>query len=176
MKSPFTLLYAAAEILAGASLVAMLLLILTGVVFRLVGRQLAGSDDLSSYCLVAVFFLGLAPTYRRGEHIRVGMLINRLNGKVRRLTEFVLVGIAGVGTAWATWWLARTVYDSWRFHDMAQGLIAVPLWVPQSAMALGAFILLVALVEDFVRGLGGAAPSHAAYAEVDSLDVPAFER
>ncbi|KAJ0337123.1 hypothetical protein COL154_014320 [Colletotrichum chrysophilum] len=176
MKSPLGLLYAAVEVLAGLSMVAILVLILAGVAFRIDGRQLAGSDDLSGYCLVAVFFLALAPTYRRGEHIRVGMLVNRLTGATRQRVELVLVAVATVCSGWATWWLGRMVYDSWRFNDMAQGLIPVPLWIPQSLMVVGTAILFVALAEDLVRTLPGGKPSYLAHADAEAADTPVFER
>jgi hypothetical protein len=30
-------------------------------------------------------------------------------------------------------WLGRDafVYDSWTFHEVAQGLIKIPIWIPQ---------------------------------------------
>ena len=176
MKSPLSYLYTAFEVLAGASLVAILLLILAGVAARFAGGQFAGTDDLSGYCLVGVFFLGLAPTYRRGEHIRVGLLIDRLGGRGRRWLEFSLIVAAVIATGWATWWLGRTVYDSWRFDDMALGLLAVPIWIPQLAMCVGAAGLLIALLEDVVRCLRGLQPSHLDNEEAHPDETLVFER
>jgi TRAP-type C4-dicarboxylate transport system permease small subunit len=176
MKSPFSIVYLAMEVLAGLGLISILLLVLVGVVLRFAGHQFAGSDDLSGFCLVAVIFLGLAPTYRRGEHIRVGLVIDRLTGRARRGAELVIVAASLVCTAWATWWIGRMVYDSWRFNDVTQGLLAIPLWIPQFSMVLGAAGLSLALAEDLVNGLRGRTPSHASIAHTDPGETPVFER
>ena len=44
----------------------------------------------------------------------------------------------------------RLVWQSHAFNDVSQGNDATPLWIPQLAMALGAIVLLVAMVDDFV--------------------------
>jgi TRAP-type C4-dicarboxylate transport system permease small subunit len=160
MTSPFAYLYRAAEILAAMSMILILVLVGGGIALRSIGLQLAGSDDLAAYCLVAIFFLALGPTYRQSEHIRVGLLIERIPVDSRRPLELVLTVVAAIGTGWATWWLGRLVYDSYRFGDVAQGLIAIPLWIPQLTMAVGCLVLLVALVEDVVRTLRGQKPSY----------------
>jgi hypothetical protein len=39
-------------------------------------------------------------------------------------------------------------YDSFRFNDMTQGVLAVPLWIPQSGYSGGLVILLIAFVDE----------------------------
>lgn len=175
MNSPLSPLYKTAEILAGLSMIMIFLLVGGGVVLRLMGLQLAGNDDLASYGLVGTLFLALAPTYRRNEHIRVGLLIERLGAQLKQRLEVFLVVASTVATGWATWWLARMVYDSLRFGDVAQGLLAVPLWIPQLAMPVGAAILLIALLEDLLRCLVKRAPSYVVAAENDTGETH-FER
>lgn len=176
MTSPFTLLYRLAETLAAISMILILLLVGGGIALRAAGFQLAGSDDLAAYCLVAIFFLALGPTYRHAEHIRVGLLIDRLPPSARNPLEFLLTVLAAVGTAWATCWLARLVYDSHRFGDVAQGLLPVPLWIPQLSMAVGTAILLIALLEDVVRCSRGLKPSYLEIPETTADSQPHFER
>ena len=47
-----------------------------------VGRQFAlnipAGDDFASWCMAAMAFLGLAHTFKRGEMIRVGLLLELL--------------------------------------------------------------------------------------------------
>ena len=47
------------------------------------------------------------------------------------------------------------VRESWVFGDVSQGLLAVPLWIPQLSMAVGMVLLAVALVERLLRRLTG---------------------
>jgi hypothetical protein len=42
------------------------------------------------------------------------------------------------------------VWQSRAFNDVSQGNDATPLWIPQIAMAVGAIVLLIAMVDDLV--------------------------
>ena len=42
-------------------------------------------------------------------------------------------------------------WQSYVFKDVGQGTIAVPLWIPQSVMALGVVALAIALLDNLVR-------------------------
>jgi hypothetical protein len=49
---------------------------------------------------------------------------------------------------------------SYRIHDVSQGLVAVPLWIPQSGMALGLTIMAIALLDDLIAVLRHGTPSY----------------
>ena len=51
-------------------------------------------------------------------------------------------------------------YDFWRLHDMSQGVIAVPLWIPQLGYSGGLAILLVAFIDELVYVLRGNVPRY----------------
>ena len=53
----------------------------------------------------------------------------------------------------------RLVIDSWRFDDLSPGLVPIPIWIPQTSLALGLVILTIALLDEFdtVRRGGEAA-------------------
>jgi TRAP-type C4-dicarboxylate transport system permease small subunit len=174
-RSPFEPLYKLTAFLAVTALVSIAAIILADVILRQFGGQVKSSDDFAGYALVATGLLGLAPTYRRGEHIRVGLLIDRLSGSARRAVETFCLAFGTLATGWASYWTGLFVYDSWRFHEVSQGLIAIPLWVPQSAMFMGIFVLFIAICEDLLRTLAGGSTSYAAHAATD-LELPSFER
>ncbi len=167
-------LYALTTVLAGAALVSIAVIIVVQVVARFLGMQFRGGDDFAGYALAAASLLALGPTYRHGEHIRVGILVERFAGAKRLAIEMIALAIAIVGVAWATYWIFWFVFDSWRFNELSQGLVPVPLWIPQSALLVGLAVLLVALVEDFVRAALGSTPSYLAMKP--SPDAPMFER
>ena len=48
---------------------------------RPLGLNIPAGDDLVAWCMAATAFLGLAHTFRHGEMIRVGLLIDRLEGR-----------------------------------------------------------------------------------------------
>ena len=51
---------------------------------RQIGLNIPAGDDFASWCMAAMAFLGLAHTFKSGEMIRVGLLIDRLDGPHRR--------------------------------------------------------------------------------------------
>ena len=54
----------------------------------------------------------------------------------------------------------QLTYDSWRFNDMAQGVVAMPLWIPQLGYSGGLVILFVAFVDEFVHVVQGGEPRY----------------
>jgi TRAP-type C4-dicarboxylate transport system permease small subunit len=56
----------------------------------------------------------------------------------------------------------RFVYESWKFNEVAQGLIQIPIWIPQMSFALGAVILFVAVLDEFVALARGQVPAYQA--------------
>lgn len=175
MRSPLEPLYKLTAFLAVAALVSIAGIILADVILRQFGGQVRSSDDFAGFALVATGMLGLAPTYRRGEHIRVGLLIDRLTGNARKAVEMLCLvfGITAIG--WASFWTGRFVYDSWRFNEVSQGLVAIPLFVPQFFMFFGLFMLFVAMCEDLIRLLTGGQSSSIANATAEP-ELPSFER
>jgi TRAP-type C4-dicarboxylate transport system permease small subunit len=47
-------------------------------------------------------------------------------------------------------------WQSWKFNDMSQGVLAIPLWIPQLGYSGGLVILLIAFVDELIHvSLGG---------------------
>jgi len=143
-------LYDAAGYLAAFFMVGILLMVLASVVGRLVGFNLRGSDAYAGYCMAAASFLALAHTLKRGEHIRVSLLLDSFGGRLRRPLEIWSHAAGSFFCAALAWFSVRLVLQSHEFNDVSQGNDATPLWIPQVGMALGAVVLLVAMVDDFV--------------------------
>jgi TRAP-type C4-dicarboxylate transport system permease small subunit len=153
-------LYRLAGYLAGVFLILIFLLMMGLSIGRQVNINIPAGDDLASWCMAAMAFLGLAHTFRSGEMIRVGLLIDRIRGRARRPFEIfsLLVGLGFVG--FFAWHAVQLTYDSYRFNDMAQGVLAVPLWIPQLGYASGLVILFIAFVDEFVHVIRGGDPRY----------------
>ncbi len=153
-------LYLGAGWLAGFFLIVIFLLMMALSVGREILVNIPAGDDFASWCMAAMAFLGLAHTFRSGEMIRVGLLIDRLRGRTRRVFEILslTLGLAFVG--FFAWHAVRLTYDSWRFNDVAQGVLAVPLWIPQLGYSTGLVILFVAFVDEFVHVIRGGDPRY----------------
>ncbi|MDD3935890.1 TRAP transporter small permease [Rhodoferax sp.] len=144
--------------LAGIFMVGTLLAVLISIAGRLVpALDLPGADAYAGYCMACSAFLALAPTLRRGEHIRVTLLLNLLPQTPRKtldiLCHVVAIGIAGA----LAWYSIRLVMQSREFFDISTGLDATPLWIPQLGMALGTSLLVLAFAGDLILLLRGEA-------------------
>ena len=143
--------YAGCGILAGISLVAIGVLILMQIAARLLGSPLTWTDEFAGYAMASSSFLALAYTFNSGGHIRVSMLLDVMPPAGKRgldaLCLLIGIGIAGI-FAWHT---VILTWQSYAFNDMGQGIVPVPLWIPQISMTLGVGALLVALVDGLLR-------------------------
>ncbi|HYC38740.1 MAG TPA: TRAP transporter small permease [Usitatibacter sp.] len=146
-------LYDAAGYAAAFFMIGVLLMVLASVLGRAAGFNLRGSDAYAGYAMAAASFLALAHTLKRGEHIRVTLFLDRFGGRLRRPLEIWSHLAGAFFCAALAWYSVRLVWQSHAFNDISQGNDATPLWIPQLAMAAGAIVLLVAMVDDLVRVL-----------------------
>lgn len=114
--------------------------------------------DFAGFALATASFMALAYTLRMGGHIRVNLLIQRLGPRpswgLELLTLLLGAGFAG----YATYYAASLMWESWHYGDMSTGIVAVPLWIPQSSMVVGLGLLAIAFVDTFLQSLAARAP------------------
>ena len=130
------------------------------------------STELSGFFLAAMSFLGLAYALKSGSHVRVNLLIRGLRGKSKKAVELWCCGAGALATGYFAFNAVHFAYESFVFGDISPGLIAAPFWIPQSAMALGAVILTIALADEFVIIAKGAAPSYEENIDAVLADEP----
>ena len=150
MRRFLDFVYDAAGYLAAFFMVGILAMVLASVVGRLVGFNLRGSDAYAGYCMAASGFLALAHTLKRGEHIRVSLLLDRFGGKLRRPLDLWSHFAGAFFSGALAWYSIRLAWQSHVFNDISQGNDATPLWIPQLSMAAGAIVLAIAMLDDLV--------------------------
>jgi TRAP-type C4-dicarboxylate transport system permease small subunit len=148
-------LYDASGALAAVCLASIAAVMLAQAAMRELGMLLRGADDIVAWLCAASAFLALGYTFRHGELVRVGLLIERLPPRARRHAETLCLLVALVFVAYTAWAAARFVYESWQFEEVAQGLIQIPIWIPQMCFVLGAAVFLVAVLDELVVHLAG---------------------
>jgi TRAP-type C4-dicarboxylate transport system permease small subunit len=150
------LVYDGAAAIAALCMVGLLAMVLLSILGRQLHFHLPGTDAYAGYLMAAAGFLALAHTLKRGEHIRVTLLMNALHGAARRGLELWALTAASALSLLTAYYSARLVWQSHAFNDISTGNDATPLWLPQLAMAAGTLVLLVAFVDEWVlewRGL-----------------------
>jgi len=155
MRRWLEFLYDAAAWLAALAMVGILFWVLAAIVSRQLGFNLPGTDAYAGYCMAASGFLALAHTLKRNEHIRVTLLLGRLRGAARRGMELWALSMAVLLGGLFAVYSVRLAWVSHAINDVSTGNDATPLWIPQIAMGLGAAILFIALLDEWVLELRG---------------------
>lgn len=153
-------LYAASGALAAVCLAGIAAVMLAQAFMRAGGLLLRGADDIVAWLCAASAFLALGYTFRHGDLVRVSLLVNRLPPAWRHRAEVACLGAAAVVVGYMTWATASFVYGSWKFNELAQGLIQIPIWMPQLGLVTGVLVLEVAVLDELAAVLRGGKPSY----------------
>ena len=153
-------LYDTAGVLAAIAVFGIFAVMIGAAVLRQLGGATGGTDDIVAWLTAASAFLAMASTFRRGDFVRVVLGLERLPSKRRRAMEIVCLLIATAFVGFFAVAALRFVHESYAFNDIANGMIAMPLWIPQLSFAAGAILLLVAVVDELVTVIRGATPSY----------------
>jgi TRAP-type C4-dicarboxylate transport system permease small subunit len=158
MRKALDTLYDGAAWLAALFMVALLIAVLLSIVGRELHFHVKGTDAYAGYFMAAAGFLALAHTLKRGEHIRVTLLLSALPPAARRGMEVFAHGMAVALSGLLAFYACRLAWQSRLFNDISTGNDATPLWIPQLGMALGTLILCIAFVDELVLELRGRQP------------------
>ena len=147
--------YLSAAVLAALFMVALLVMVLLSIISRQLQFHLPGTDAYAGYFMAASGFLALAHTLKRGEHIRVTLVINALKGRWKRGIEiWALTAASSLSVLFAIY-SVRLAWQSWSFHDISTSSDATPLWIPQLTMAIGTVVLAIAFIDELILEIRG---------------------
>jgi len=148
-------LYDSAAGIAALFMVALLIMVLLSILGRQLHFHLPGTDAYAGYLMAGSGFLALAHTLKRGEHIRVTLLLSALTGRTKKGMEIWAFGFASALSTLFAYYCCRLAWQSHTFHDISTSSDATPLWLPQIAMALGTVILALAFIDELVLEIAG---------------------
>ena len=150
MRRCLDALYDAAAWLAALCMVGLLAMVLLSILGRQLHFHVPGTDAYAGYMMAAAGFMALAHTFKRGEHIRVTLLLTSLQGRSRRALELWAHGAGTVLAALFAYYSVRLAWQSHVLNDISTSNDATPLWIPQLGMAVGAVIMTAALLDELV--------------------------
>jgi TRAP-type C4-dicarboxylate transport system permease small subunit len=160
LKKALAFVYDAAGYLAAFFVFGIFAVMIAQTAMRELGLKTSGADDLTKWFSAAAAFLAMAHAFRRGDFVRVTLLLEHVGPRARRAFE---VGSLAVGTAccgYLAFWATRSTYESWLYKDMSDGVIAVALWIPQLSFVIGTLLLAVAVLEQLVVVVRGGKPAY----------------
>jgi TRAP-type C4-dicarboxylate transport system permease small subunit len=171
MRKALDTLYLTALWLSAICLAAIALLVGLQLIGRIVDGALAligrspegiiinSLAEIAGYLLGAASFFALAATLKSGAHIRVTMVLAGFGERARRWIEIWALSASAAFSAYITWNIGLFTYYSWRFNEVSNGLIPVPLAIPQAAMTAGILVLTIALLDELVIVARGRHPT-----------------
>ena len=145
----------------GALFVLLICVLMVGQsVLREFGVRTGAVNDLVAWSCAAASFFAMAHAFKHGDFVRVTLLLEHLSDGKRRALEIGALSIASVSVAYLAFWANKFTYDSWAFDEKAQGLLPIPIWIPQASFAIGSILLLIAVVDELILVLRGARPTY----------------
>ncbi len=160
MRRTLDRLYATFGAIAALFVLAILVLMVVGSIGRVWGWKVSGINDLVAWCCAAASFFAMAQAFKQGDFVRVTLLLDGMPPRLRRAFEIGSLSVALVAVGYLAFWAARFTVESYTLHEIASGLVAIPIWIPQSSFVLGALLFLVAVADELVIVLGGGRPSY----------------
>jgi TRAP-type C4-dicarboxylate transport system permease small subunit len=155
MRKLLDTLYDGAAWVAALFMIGLLVMVLLSITSRLLHFHVPGTDAYAGYLMAGAGFLALAHTLKRGDHIRVTLLLSALEGGARRGLEIWSLVAAVALSALFAFYSAKLAWQSRQFNDISTANDATPLWIPQLGMAIGTLILLIAFIDELVLELRG---------------------
>ncbi len=149
LRKALNFLYDSAAALAALCMIGLLLMVLLSVVERQLHFNVPGIDAYAGYLMAGCGFLALAHTLKRGEHIRVTLIVSRLGERAKPWMERWAMGAGALLALLFAYYSVRLVWQSHVFNDISTGNDATPLWLPQLSMAVGAVVFAIAAIDEF---------------------------
>jgi TRAP-type C4-dicarboxylate transport system permease small subunit len=141
-------------IFAALAILAVLVLTAINVTGRyLFTAPLRGAEEMTGFLVVAMVMLGAAEAYRRGDHIRIDLLTERLGPTGARWVDVLShLAVAAFAANLLRTGL-HTVEFSYNFEAYSAGYLEVPMWIPQSALVIGGALLLAMALLKLIEAL-----------------------
>jgi TRAP-type C4-dicarboxylate transport system permease small subunit len=153
-------LYYASGAFAALCIASIFVLMLAQSFGREAGILIRGAEDIVAWLCAASAFFALGHTFRHGELVRVGLWLDMLGTRGRWLAELFSLGLTAIFVAYMLWAVSRFVYDSWQLKEVAQGLIPLPIWIPQSSFLLGVLIFFIGVLDELLLVLKKQKPAY----------------
>src|SRR2546421_7838195 len=119
LRKSLDALYDTAAALGGLFMVALLVMVLLSILGRQLGFNVPGVDAYAGYMMAGAGFLALAHTLKKGEHIRVTLILASLKGKSRHALEVWALFAASLLALLSAFYSCKLAWQSYTFHDIS---------------------------------------------------------
>ena len=136
-----------------ASIVVILMAMVVADIFgrKVLNKPVPMSYEVGAFMLVFIVFMGLAYSQRQRAHIRVEFLTLRMPPRLRAVMDLLAftLGIAVYGAIF--YQTFKWSYHSFEIGEYVAGLVNIPKWPSQFAVAFGALLISLQFLSDWVN-------------------------
>jgi len=134
----------------GANLIDFIVQAVTG---EAIGLVIPSYAEIAGFMLAGTSFLALPYALRHATHIRVSLFIQRMGPRGRQISDVWSFLIGFILISWLAYYAWELVLESYEYGDLSTGLIAVPIWIPQTTLALGTTLMAISLLDGLISSL-----------------------
>ena len=135
-----------------ASIVVILMAMVVADIFgrKVLNKPVPMSYEVGAFMLVFIVFMGLAYSQRQKAHIRVEILTLRMSPKIRAVMDMFAYTL-GIGIYGLIFYETfKWSYHSFEIGEYVAGLVNIPKWPSQFAVAFGAILISLQFISDWV--------------------------
>jgi TRAP-type C4-dicarboxylate transport system permease small subunit len=131
---------------AGLVMLALVLIVVNVFARRVLGRPILWGEELGSYLLMGIVFLGMSYTMLTEGHVRVDIVLSKFTGRNRVIFE---MACSTLGIFYSlilfggSFFLFREFYMKRTLSTME---LQIPLFIPAIVLSIGCFFLLLQIV------------------------------
>lgn len=141
-----------AALAAGGVGVTLMVWVTVSVFARYVlSRPIAYADEVANLMFLGVVFLGLSYTLFTDGHIRLGLILSRLRGRVRYGVEISWVFLGVIFATLLLWGMVDLAVGYFREGTLSYGALRAPLIYPGIVASLGALLLVLLFLTRLYR-------------------------
>lgn len=133
-------------------MLALLMSVTLGVVFRAIGNPLVWTDEMAQYLLVWCGFCGWMIAARRGSHIRINMFIDMLPRRARLLVELVIQLATIVFALALIWYVPSVIQRNLDIEWVSLPISAALLYIPVPIAAFALIVQAAVEISDVLHG------------------------
>jgi TRAP-type C4-dicarboxylate transport system permease small subunit len=130
----------------------MIVLVFINVVLHLFGRDMAATTELCELLMVWVTFLGGAAAARRGAHMAITELIDKLKPGARRIVDLLITAVSAVVLGQLVWYGWNITRAGW---SNQLTVLDIPMSFQYLALPVASFITLLFVLWDGLQILHG---------------------
>ncbi len=133
--------------LATVLVIAMFLLVFSGVILRIIGNSFSMSEELSRWCLISLCFIGGSVALKQKQHVGVNMLMQSLPVGIARIGIILGYAVVSLFLGFATVYSLIAALAS---KGMTGDIIPISMMYVKFSLPLGMFMMLVHLLNGFL--------------------------